>query len=300
MSRQTVGHMAALFTILNWGTTFIATKVLLRAFTPVEILVIRFLIGLAALYIACPRLLVVRNWKQELAFLAAGLTGGCMYYLMENIALTYTTAANVGVIVTAAPLFTALFAWKAGTGEGRPGKRFLLGFLTAMAGICLISFHSVSDVSLDWRGDLLALGAAAVWGLYSVLIKRIGTFGYPVLQTTRRTFLYGLLFMIPASMTMEFQWGLDRLAEPVYLGVFLYLGVGACALCFVTWSVAVGALGPVKTAVYLYLSPVITLVCSVLILKEELSAASLAGAALTLAGLLLSQWDALRGHPNHA
>lgn len=295
MDRRTLGHLAALFTVLNWGTTFIATKLLLRTFMPVEILIFRFLLGVAALYAACPHLLRPRNRNQELAFAAAGLTGACLYYLMENVALFYTSAANVGVIVSAAPMFTALFAWKTDGRRERPGVRFFLGFATAMAGICLISFSSLSEVSLDWRGDLLSLGAAAMWGVYSLLVNHIGSFGYPILQTTRRTFLYGLVFMIPAAFFMDFHWDLVRFTNPVDTGTFLYLGIGACALCFVTWNYAVGALGPVKTSVYIYLSPVITLICSALILREPMTEASLIGTGLTLLGLVLSQWDSLRG-----
>ena len=57
---------------------------------------------------------------------------------------------------------------------------------------------------------------------------------------------------------------------------------------------AVSILGPVKTSVYIYISPAITLVYSVLILNETLTAGSLIGALLTLAGLILAQWDSLR------
>lgn len=300
MDRRALGHLAALFTIVNWGTTFIATKILLQAFAPVEILVFRFGLGVVVLFVACPRLLRVKDKKQELTFAIAGLTGACLYYLMENIALTYTTAANVGVIVTAAPLFTALVMWKAEGGEERPSNRFFLGFVIAMAGICLISFPSISSVSLDWRGDLLALGAAAVWGVYSLQVKRIATFGYSILQTTRRTFLYGLAFMIPAALLMDFRLDLGRLSNPTYLSLFLYLGIGACALCFVTWGYAVGVLGPVKTSVYLYITPAITLVCAMVVLKEDITAAALSGAALTLLGLLVSQWDSFRKKPERA
>ena len=109
------------------------------------------------------------------------------------------------------------------------------------------------------------------------------------------TFLYGLLFMVPAALTMDFRWGLERFAQPVNTVTLLYLGIGACALCFVTWGIAVDTLGAVKTSVYIYLSPVITLLCSALVLHERMTPASLAGAALTLGGLLLSQWDSLRG-----
>lgn len=294
MERHTLGHLAALFTIVNWGTTFIATKLLLRGFTPVEILVYRFILGLLVLYVLCPKLLRGTSLKEELTFAAAGLTGGCLYFLLENIALTYTGTANVGIIISTAPIFTALFAWWAGK-EKRPSLRFFVGFLIALAGIALISLSGASNVATDWRGDVLALVAAALWGVYSMLVQRVDRFGYNILQTTRRTFLYGLLFMIPAAMGMDFSWDLSRLTDPVYLGNLVYLGIGASALCFVSWGIAVTRLGPVKTSVYLYLSPVITMVCSVIVLNEPLTGASLTGAGLTLVGLVVSQWDELRG-----
>ncbi|MCB6367639.1 DMT family transporter, partial [Intestinibacillus massiliensis] len=92
------GHGAALFTILVWGTTFISTKILLTDFTPIEILFFRFLLGLAALILVYPRRLRLTERKQEVTFALAGLCGVCLYYLLENIALTYTMASNVGVI----------------------------------------------------------------------------------------------------------------------------------------------------------------------------------------------------------
>ena len=60
--------MAALFCIVVWGITFISTKVLLRAFTPVEILFFRFLLGYVALWLACPRLLRITDKRQDVLF----------------------------------------------------------------------------------------------------------------------------------------------------------------------------------------------------------------------------------------
>ena len=102
------GHGAALFTILVWGTTFISTKILLTDFTPIEILFFRFLLGLAALILVYPRRLRLTERKQEVTFALAGLCGVCLYYLLENIALTYTMASNVGVILSVAPFFTGI------------------------------------------------------------------------------------------------------------------------------------------------------------------------------------------------
>ena len=104
------GHLAALLTVVIWGTTFISTKVLLRDFEPVEILFIRFVMGFAALELVNPRRLRGTTARQEGLFAAAGLCGVCLYYLLENIALTYTMASNVGVIISVAPFFTALLS----------------------------------------------------------------------------------------------------------------------------------------------------------------------------------------------
>ena len=94
--KLSLGHLAALFTVVNWGTTFIATKLLLEAFTPIEILLFRFVLGFLVLWLVCPRRLKVGDWHREAVFAAAGLTGVCLYYLLENIALTFSTASNVG------------------------------------------------------------------------------------------------------------------------------------------------------------------------------------------------------------
>ena len=83
------GHLAALVTILIWGTTFISTKVLLVDFQPIEILFFRFLMGLLALMIVYPHRLKGTTIKQESVFVAAGLCGVCLYYLLENIALGF-------------------------------------------------------------------------------------------------------------------------------------------------------------------------------------------------------------------
>ena len=282
------GHLAALLTILIWGTTFISTKVLLVDFQPVEILFFRFVLGLLALLIVCPRRLTGTPLRQEIVFVAVGLCGVCLYYLMENIALTYTMASNVGVIISAAPFFTAILSHLLLKKEEKLGAAFFVGFLIAMAGIALISFNG-SALQLNPTGDLLALLAAFLWACYSILTRRISGYGYNTILTTRRIFFYGILFMVPALFLFDFRLELDRFANPVYLLNILFLGLGASALCFVTWNFAVRLLGAVKTSVYIYLVPVITVAASVVILREPFTWMTGAGTVLTLAGLLLSE-----------
>ena len=142
---------------------------------------------------------------------------------------------------------------------------------------------------LNPLGDVLALLAAVVWAVYAVITRKISEFGYHTVQTTRRTFFYGLIFMIPAVVLMDFRVTPDQLLDGSNLGNILFLGLGASAVCFVTWNLAVRKLGYVRTSVYIYLVPVITTVTSVIVLHEKITAAAAGGIGLTLAGLFLSE-----------
>ncbi len=284
-----LGHAAAMLTILIWGTTFISTKILLRAFQPVEILFFRFVLGFLVLLAAHPKRLKLADVREEFLFALAGLCGICFYYLLENIALTYTLASNVGVIISVAPFFTAILNHLFVKTEETWRAPFFVGFVVAMLGIACISF-SGGNLAVHPLGDALAIAAAFVWAVYSILTRKISGLGYPVILCTRRTFFYGLLCMIPALFFFDFQLGISRFADITNGLNLLYLGVGASALCFVTWNFSVKELGAVKTSVYIYLVPVITVITSILILHETLTVLAGIGTVLTVVGLFLSQY----------
>lgn len=286
--KEIQGHLLALMTVFIWGTTFISTKLLLESITPIEILFLRFTIGFLVLLLVYPHRLRVRESRQELYFAAAGLCGVTLYFLLENIALTYTFASNVGVIVAIAPFFTAIFAHLFLDGE-KLRVQFFVGFGAAVAGIILISFNGSSNLQLNPLGDILAVSAAVVWAAYSVLTKKISGFQYNTIQATRRIFFYGLVLMIPALFVFGFNPNPAELTRPGNLFNILFLGLGASALCFVTWNSAVKLLGAVKTSVYIYMVPVITVVTSIIVLHEKITGISVLGIVLTLAGLLISE-----------
>lgn len=281
------GHLAALITILIWGTTYISTKILLRSYKPVEILFIRFLIGFIILCLICPHRLKTKAGELKY-FILAGLLGITFYYLLENIALVYTQATNVGVIISVAPFFTAIFA-KVFLKEGKLSIYFILGFILAIGGIILLSYQGNVELHINPIGDILALLAAIVWAAYSTVTRKISKFGYSSILVTRRTFLYGIIFMIPAMFLMNYDPNYLALKNPVILGNMLFLGIGASALCFVTWNVSVRILGSTRTSIYIYLVPVITTVSSILILHESVTKLSIIGMLSTIIGLFLSQ-----------
>lgn len=287
-SRLVTGHLLALFVAVVWGTTFISTKVLLQSFHPMEIMIFRFFIAWLVLFCCSPKPLWPKSVKSELPFAGAGLTGLVLYFVLENYALTYTFASNVGIIVSTTPMFTALMLWLCRRTR-RPRWTFFAGFGIAMVGIVLISVSGGQAFGINPLGDLLTLGAAVSWGAYGVCLELAQRQGYNDLQITRKVFFWGLIVTIPFIFTHHLDLSLGRFAAPDMIFNILYLGLGASALCFVFWNKAVVYIGSIATNVYLYLMPVITLVASALILKEPVTFANLGAIALILLGLWLSQ-----------
>ena len=285
-SNRLKGHFAAIFTILVWGSTFVSTKILLRQFGPVEILVLRFLLGWGFLWLIHPKKLPATNRKQELLFALAGLSGVTMNYLLENFALMHTQASNLAVIVSTAPLFVGILAfWVL---KQKQTWHFLVGFFVSIAGIILISFPEQSAIQLHLLGDSLGITIAVVWAVYSILMDRIGNYGFDIILVTRRIFFYGLFFMIPFAI---FYGGFDHPSlwiQPTNLALLLYLGIIACAVSYMTWNYAIETIGPVKANLYIYGSPIVTILSSVCVLHEKLYTKTVAGMFLTMTGVVLS------------
>lgn len=288
MEKNLQGHLAAIVTVIIWASTFISTKVLLGAFLPIEILFVRFLLGLVVLLVVSPKLLPFSNWKEESYFALAGLFGVFLYYYLENVALTYTLAMNVGIIGSISPFVTALlsrFVLK----EGKIYPLFVLGFVCSIIGICFISLTGTLNVNPI--GDGLAFFATFFWAGYSLFVKKIGQFGYSTIAVTQRIFIYGLIFMAPVFFYSIDGFDMARFLDLKNFANLLFLGIGASALCFVTWNFSVRQLGAVRAAIYIYSIPMLTTLASVVLLGEQLTVKTCIGIVLTLFGLFLSEWQ---------
>ena len=229
--------------------------------------------------------MIVFSFNQSKGYsLFTGFTLKWYRSLFTNASILHALWVSVEVAVLSAIIATVLGR------EWALTPRFLIGFAMAIAGIVLIGGQDVSTEGAGF-GDLLAIGAALSWGVYSNVLVSLDRLGYETVATTKRIFAWGLLFIAVACPFM----GADpahvaALTNPVNWGNFLFLGLVACALCFVTWGMSVKLLGASTASVYIYLSPVITVVASALVLGETLTPLILLGIVLVLGGLILSSW----------
>lgn len=157
------------------------------------------------------------SFKEEGLFIAAALCGVTLYFLIENVALLYTSASNAGVIVSIAPFLTAVISHFALPDE-RLTPAFITGFLIALSGIVCILLNGSFALQLNPHGDLLALLAPVVWAVYSVLMRNISALQHNTIGATRKVFFYGLLGIVPALLVFDFRLGLERFRDPPIWG----------------------------------------------------------------------------------
>lgn len=277
-------HLAALFAVTVWGATFVSTKVLIsHGLSPAEIFVIRFAMAYICILPFAGRRLWADSWQDELRMVGIGVTGGSLYFLTENMALAYAPASNVSLIVCSAPLWTALLLSALYPGE-RMNRRQTGGAALAFVGMVLVVLNGRFVLELAPKGDLLALSAAWLWMLYSLIIKQIGD-RYNALFITRKTFFYGLLTIMPWFLYEPFTVDWSSLLNPIVAGNLLFLGVVASMLCYLVWAIAMRELGAVRATNYIYLNPLVTILTAALFIHERITPIALVGAALILYGM---------------
>lgn len=287
--KNLIGNLLAFLTMMIWATTYISTKVLLKNLEPMEILFYRFVIAYIVLMIIYPKFKKLHKLREELLFIAAGISGVTLYYLIENIALKYTLASNVGLFISIAPIFTAILS-DFFIEHGGLTKQLVYGFMIAIIGVFLVLFNGNFVLKLNPMGDLLAILAAFVWAIYSVILKKINNkFDYNNIYITRKVFFYGVLCMIPIILCFKIKLNFSELVIPTVTFNILFLSLIASALCFVMWNVGVNFIGAIKASNYIYIVPLITAITSVIVLDENITPIVILGACVILAGLYISQ-----------
>lgn len=280
--------LAALGVMAVWGETFVSSKILLNlGLMPADIFLFRFTIAYLGMVALSHRRMWMKSLKHELLIAVCGIAGGSMYFLTENMALRYSTASNVAILVGTTPLVTAILlacCYK----EERMSRRQVVGSLIALLGMILVVLNGQLILHLNPLGDALALGASLSWGIYSLCIKPL-TKLYDSRFITRKVFGYGLLTILP------WFWFVEPLnADPALLSMpkvwlnLLYLGCVASLACYLVWNWVLPRLGVVKATNIIYTQSVYTMFFSWLILHERITWMAMLGTTVLIGGMILT------------
>lgn len=287
-----MGHIFAIFTVIVWGSCFVLTKNLLAiGLTPLQITPLRMALAYVTLLVMRPKFLRL-PWKDELMFVLIGITGGSLYFYLQNASLAYTYSANASIIVLGlSPIITVILAQIFTRNNEKLGKWVYIGAVIAIAGVVLVVLNGTLAFHLSPKGDLLALGAAAMWAVYSVLIKKY-TEQYDNFIVTRRVFFWAFITAVPLMLLTDGVPSVavlsDLFTTPSVLISWLFLGMFGNAICFAIWNIAFKSLGTVITNNYLYASPFVTVIVGWLLLDEPISIMSVIGAILITIGVIFA------------
>ncbi len=288
LSKKYFYHFSAILTVSIWGTTFVSTKILIgNGLSPVEILIYRFLMAYLGIWFLRPRKLFAQNIKDELLFLALGLCGGSLYFILENTALQITLASNVSLIVCTAPIFTTFLSYFIYRNE-KIKAHLLAGSFIALFGVGLVVFNGSFILKLNPVGDLLTILAALSWAFYGIILLPLNG-KYPIVFVTRKVFFYGIVTILPILYLKPDTIHLSLLSVPSVIANLVFLGLIASLACFIMWNTAVKKLGVVETSNYIYFVPLVTLFTSAIVIDEKITIIALAGSIFIIIGVYIAE-----------
>jgi O-acetylserine/cysteine efflux transporter len=260
-----------------WGLAFVATRVGLDAFSPPQLVVLRFVVA------AAPALLLPRPALAWSALVPVGLTLFAGQFLFQFFGIARGMPPGLAsVIVQTQALFTIVFAALA-LGE-RPPRAQWIGSAVALAGLALIALTVGGEFPA--AAFALTLVSPVSFGVGNVLLKRLGPADMPGLMAW-----LSLVPPLPAlalSLVVDGPLALPRaLAAASAAGVAaaLFLGLVATALAYTLWGALLRRYPAAAVAPFALLVPFVGALSSSLVFGERFGPLRLAGMALVLGGL---------------
>jgi drug/metabolite transporter (DMT)-like permease len=292
----------ALFAVVVWGASFVATRIALETFTPAGLVAARF-VSASLLLAAIARWTgrkILRVPGDSLACAALGALLGFHLYI-QAVGLRFTSAISAGWIIAFSPVPIAIaglfflrqrLAWTGWLGIG-----------VATAGILSIVLSATPGFAEARTGDALQLASCLTWTIYTIasagIVSRNGALGVSASTMGSAAVLLTLAAMVSGQAGLPSDGSSEEIVSSVRSGFLIgpvtagslvalaYLGVVCGALAFWCWYSAVNEHGAARAGAYLYIEPFVTVVASAALLQEPITAPVVAGGILVLAGVWL-------------
>lgn len=283
MSARYLSHCCALCAVVLWSSAYVFTKVALASFTPATLAFLRCAVAaLALLCVAARRAKSscrARDWP---VFLLSGVLGFSLYLWLFNTGQAGLTAATSCVLISTAPLITAVMAAALLHERLRPSGWLALAL--AFAGVLILMLWD-GTLSLN-DGIFWSLGAAACISGYNLLQRRhAGRCG--TLTLTAWSFACAALTLSPFAPEAVRRF---CLAPWTHCCAVVFLGLFPSALAYLLWAKALSLAKSAGTAAaYMFLTPLFSLLLGYAVLAEVPGPGTFAGGAVILAGLALFQ-----------
>jgi drug/metabolite transporter (DMT)-like permease len=266
-----------------WGASYMFIKVALDDFSEGAIVCIRTALGAAVL------LVLARRWG-ALAPLRGRwhLVGaiGCVQVVIPFLLITFgenhIDSQLAGILVSAAPIFTALLALAFDHDERSQGWA-AVGIVVGMLGVVLLFGLDLSGSGDEVLGGLMVLLASLGYAIGAMLHKHKLP-GAPPVGIAGGQMAVAAVLTLPLCLADL----PDHAPSLKATGALVLLGVAGTGIAFLWFYTLISEIGPARASIIAYIAPGFSVAYGVVLLDEPFSAAAVGGLALILAGSWLA------------
>jgi drug/metabolite transporter (DMT)-like permease len=279
----------ALFAVIVWGASFVATKIALLYVTPTTLVWMRFAMGVAILGLAVglTKQFALPKGRDWAYFALLGFLGITFHQWLQSTALVTAQASTTSWIVASSPIFMAILgviflreylAWYQTAG-------IILAALGVLVVVSKGNLSSISTGNFGDPGDLLILISAINWAVFST-ISRSGLKRHSSTLMMFYVMTFGWLFSSLLFLTGP---GLRQFSNIPWDGwlAILFLGVFCSGIAYIFWYGALKYLPVAQTGAFLYIEPIITVIVAAILIDESITLPSLVGGFAILFGVWL-------------
>ena len=292
--------VAAIVTMVVWGTNFAVTKIILGEIGVAVFLFFRF-VWMPVLGFGLIAWIYRGRWREAIPlradlprFVVCGLIGHTLHVAIVTWGINFSTAFSSALVLTSGPIFTLLIL--AALKVDKLHRPQIIGTAVAFAGIVLfLSDKFVTGLARAGFGDLVLLSAALLFSLYTVLARPL-TARYGPLLLLAWTLAFGAPWLVLATLPAALAAPLAAVPMKAWLLLFWSTTVSAF-LGWVVWAWVNQVRGVARSAPLQYLMPPIAGVVSWLTLGEQFSAIKISGALVVMGGVAYAQFAGRKVKP---
>lgn len=283
-------YYGALFAVVVWGASFIATKIALHDVQTMTVVWLRFGIGVVVLSIAVPlrREFFIPSRADLRSFALLGLLGITVHQWLQVEGLVTSLASTTAWIITAIPLVTAIVARI--VLDDPLHRNHIVGILIGALGVLLVvsrgDWHRLTDGAFGAPGDILVGLSTITWSLFSVYSRK-ALHRHRAAPMTLYVMGSGWLFTTVIWVMKDGPSDLARLSPGGWIAIG-FLGVLCSGLAYIYWYDALKALPVAQVSSLLYVEPIVTVFVAAALLNEPITLAALAGGGVIMVGVKIA------------
>lgn len=274
--------------MIFWSFSFIWFKIANESLNPVSIVFIRLIFAtiLLTLYLTITKGFMKIRREDRKLFLLLAFFEPFLYFLGESYGLTYVSATFCSVLISTIPVFAAIAA-RLLFSERLKAINYA-GIFLSFIGVLIFIFNRDGSLSFNIKGLLLLMLAVFSAVGYNLTLSRL-VGGYSPVYIVNVQNIIGAVLFLPVFLIVDFrdfrstQLTFEMLRPVIQLSIFASCGA------FILFAYSVRHMGISRANVFSNCIPIFTALFSFILLGDKLTVQNMAGMAVVVAGLFMSQ-----------